>query len=528
MHSLLETPAQALEEDCLGSASAKPGIARVMSFPSQALIVVEHKQDWESYLPSDRLISVYEYLEASEKYISNPHLQIINLCRSYRYLENGYYCSLLAEARGQKVIPSVRTLNELAGSSIYRSCFDVLEKGLDQVLDQHAISHKMRFSLTLCFGQSPIQSLQALAWRLFKIFPCPILHVDFSKEAGWRIAGVRPGALHKLKASEQHDFANALGAFNRRIWQLPPSRSAARYDLAILHDPREVLPPSNAQALERFVRVGAQMGLNVELIGKKDYSRLAEYDALFIRETTRVDHHTYRFARKGESEGLVVMDDSSSILRCSNKVYLTDLLKRNALSMPGTEVLYRDHPEHLEKAARTLGFPMVLKIPDGCFSHGVVRVASVKELVNTCQTLFERSALLLAQEFLYTEYDWRIGVLNGQPIYACQYFMSSGHWQIYHHQSSGISLNGECCAVHLQDVPAQVVETAVRAARQMGDGLYGVDLKQCHNRVVVIEVNDNPNLDAGVEDACLGDDLYRTVLKEFVRRLELKRLGHSG
>ncbi|WP_434136801.1 RimK-like ATPgrasp N-terminal domain-containing protein [Pseudomonas luteola] len=72
----------------------------------QALIVVEHKQDWESYLPSDRLISVYEYLEASEKYISNPHLQIINLCRSYRYLENGYYCSLLGR---HPVIPNAST-----------------------------------------------------------------------------------------------------------------------------------------------------------------------------------------------------------------------------------------------------------------------------------------------------------------------------------------------------------------------------------------------------------------------------------
>ena len=43
--------------------------------------------------------------------------------------------------------------------------------------------------------------------------------------------------------------------------------------------------------------------------------------------------------------------------------------------------------------------------------------------------------------------------------------------------------------------------------------------------VFVIEVNDNPSIDAGVEDAYLGEDLYLRIMQEFLRRLELKRLG---
>jgi glutathione synthase/RimK-type ligase-like ATP-grasp enzyme len=42
---------------------------------------------------------------------------------------------------------------------------------------------------------------------------------------------------------------------------------------------------------------------------------------------------------------------------------------------------------------------------------------------------------------------------------------------------------------------------------------------------VVIEVNDNPNLDAGVEDRVLGEDLYRQVIGEFVERLDRRRAG---
>ncbi|MEJ2396418.1 MAG: hypothetical protein P8Z77_17080 [Candidatus Thiodiazotropha sp.] len=36
------------------------------------------------------------------------------------------------------------------------------------------------------------------------------------------------------------------------------------------------------------------------------------------------------------------------------------------------------------------------------------------------------------------------------------------------------------------------------------------------------EVNDNPSIDAGVEDAVLGSALYETIMQEFLRRLELK------
>lgn len=67
-----------------------------------------------------------------------------------------------------------------------------------------------------------------------------------------------------------------------------------------------------------------------------------------------------------------------------------------------------------------------------------------------------------------------------------------------------------------------MVDVALKAANLIGDGLYGVDLKQRGDEVFVIEINDNPNIESGVEDAYLKDELYRTVINEFVRRLELR------
>ncbi|WP_225920014.1 RimK family protein [Pseudomonas vanderleydeniana] len=494
---------------------------------SQLVIIVERKEDWASYFPCEDIVTAQEYLEQSLAGEPGKRVQVINLCRSYRYLGHGYYCSLLAEARGHRVIPSVKTISELTRKSLYGLALDDLDKTLGRALGDHLYRDTEGFTLTLYFGSTVIEPLQELARQLFEVFPCPILLVDFKKSNGWHVEGVKAGTLHKLREDQEDHFAQALDGFSRRIWRLPRSRRLARYDMAILHDPQEALPPSNARALDNFIRVGRGLGIDVELIEKKDYGRIAEYDALLIRETTSVDNHTYRFAKKAESEGVVVMDDPASILRCTNKVYLTDLLKSHGLGMPATEILYKERPEDFERVGDRLGFPLVLKIPDGCFSRGVIKVESQQALLEATAELFEHSVLLLAQEFFYTEYDWRIGVLNRKPIFACQYFMSKGHWQIYNHKAKGQDINGECRTLAIHEAPRAVVDLAVRTANLIGDGLYGVDLKQSGDKVVVIEVNDNPNLDAGIEDAYLQDDLYGLVLEEFVRRLELKRRGQA-
>ena len=139
----------------------------------------------------------------------------------------------------------------------------------------------------------------------------------------------------------------------------------------------------------------------------------------------------------------------------------------------------------------------------------------------TAQALLTQSALVLVQEYMYTEFDWRIGVLNRKAIFASKYFMSKDHWQIASRDASGQAKFGAAQAVTLDEVPADLLAHAVAAASLIGVGLYGVDMKMTDRGPVVIEVNDNPNIDAGNEDTVLGDEMYRTVLRDIVRRLDL-------
>src|SRR5690606_6966543 len=159
--------------------------------------------------------------------------------------------------------------------------------------------------------------------------------------------------------------------------------------------------------------------------------------------------------------------------------------------------VFSDTAEQVDSLIGELGLPMVLKIPDGSFSRGISKVEDREALGNALHGYLKQSAVVLAQAFMYTDYDWRIGVLNNRPLFACQYFMSKGHWQIYHHKDGGKTASGSARTVPIREVPPKVLRVALKAARLMGNGLYGVDLKQSGDQVVVMEVNDNPNIDAG-------------------------------
>jgi glutathione synthase/RimK-type ligase-like ATP-grasp enzyme len=491
---------------------------------SRLVIVVEKPTDWASFYPSAHVVPAIDYLKQPVGAGDEQRTQVINLCRSYKYLGLGYYVSLLAEARGHKVIPSVRTINDLRRRSLYGIDIEDLNQKLTRFLPEGS-RDATDFGLLVYFGRTNYAPLQDLARQLFEAFPCPLLRIEFERQKVWQIASIRPAGLHTLSDAQEDAFAEALDAFSRKLWRKPRARRKYRYDLAMLQDPAEAMPPSNRKALKHFVEAGRELGIEVDMIGRNDFARLAEYDGLFIRQTTALNDHTYRFAHRAEREGMVVIDDPVSILRCTNKIYLHDLLTARKLPTPRTETLLRDDPKKLAALPELLGLPIVLKIPDGSFSRGIVKAASVEELRAAAEQLFQHTALLLAQEYMYTEFDWRIGILNNQALYACQYFMSRGHWQIYNHAAKGAARSGDFRTLPVREAPPEVIRLALKATAPIGDGLYGVDIKASDKRLAVIEVNDNPNIDAGVEDAYLGEDLYRRIMEEFLRRLERKRLG---
>ncbi len=494
---------------------------------AQLFIVIEKKEDWRAFYPSAQVMTVDEYLNLPINE-STQTTHVVNLCSSYRYLSKGYYCSLLAEAKGHRVIPDVRAINDISRKSLYSLDLDDLNELIEQSKELSKTALSNEITVNFYFGRAPDPLLKDLGRRIFEIFSFPLLQVKFRKEKTWRFESLKPISLTGLDDQGENIFAESLDSFSHKIWRKNRAPKVYRYDLAILHNPEEKMAPSDSETLQKFITIGKSMGIYCDLLEKKDFSRLLEYDALFIRETTALNHHTYRFAKKAESEGLVVIDDPQSILRCTNKVYLSRLLSSRKIPTPKTMILDKDNEHTLTDAVKNIGFPMVIKIPDGSFSVGVVKAENVEDLTQKTKELFKKSVLLLAQEFLFTEFDWRIGVLNHKPLFACKYFMSKGHWQIYDHSVSDQNNWGQSQTLPIHKVPEKVVKTALKAANIIGNGLYGVDLKEKDGKVFIIEINDNPNIDHECEDAYLGDDLYAKVFDEFLRRLNLRSIGLIG
>jgi glutathione synthase/RimK-type ligase-like ATP-grasp enzyme/gamma-glutamyl:cysteine ligase YbdK (ATP-grasp superfamily) len=539
----------------------------------RVLIVVSDEADTEG-LPLDRVVSADEYLAGSEAHAGRDTV-ILNLCRSYRYRSKGYYVSLLADARGQHVLPSVETIEGMGEPfGLFRSLDEagvptvdgpemrarrrahpqagaaadepaaarersVRRPPLVRVVDSTGVGLRPAGTdevaeANVYLGSCADERFAAAAQAVYREWPAPILNLHLLHEDGvWKVTHVSPLSLHQLDTAERDRLATLLRdeALVLRRGSLAP-REETRAAVAVLADPEDMFSPSTPDTIERLERVAARLNVHVRRIGLEDTGKLGEYDALFIRALTGVREPAFQFALRAEALGMPVIDDTQSIIRCSNKVFLEELLRREGIPTPRTLVVTARVPW---EQIRELGDPFVIKLPDSSFSAAVHKISSQAEYRRHAAEMFRQSPLIIAQEYLPTEFDWRIAVLGGTLLFAARYYMARGHWQIRSGNGDDEAY-GRVEAVARDRAPRAVVELALRAAALIGDGLYGVDIKETPSGPVVIEINDNPNLDAGEEDTADGDAIYEDIVAFFVRRIEessrdthgAKRAGSNG
>lgn len=484
------------------------------------LLVVNNPNSWPLHIPGVVVTSARSYL-TDPAYSEDRSAKVFNLCRSYSYQSSGYYVSLLAAARGHKPLPDINTIQDLKSQYVIRALSEEME---EQIQSAFRRLQSKKFTLSIYFGRNTAKQYSSLSLRLFDIFQAPLLRAQFVKDGIWQLDSIRTIAVSNIPESHRRFVVEAATDYFSGRKRRARKRTVARFDIAVLHNPADKQSPSNSRALKKFQKAAEAVGLDFELITRDDMHRLAEFDALFIRETTAVNHHTFRFAQRAAAEGLIVMDDPNSILKCTNKVYLAELLTHYSVPIPKTMIV---HKNNTDKIISTLGLPCVLKQPDSSFSMGVTKVESEDELMHQVSQLLAKSDLIVAQEYLPTRFDWRVGICDRRPLYVCRYHMARRHWQVIKHDESGNTSEGAADTLSVGETPEDVVKTALKAANLIGDSLYGVDLKQVGQKCYVIEVNDNPNIDAGIEDAVLKDALYREIMGIFLKRIEMRKRGLS-
>ncbi len=270
-------------------------------------------------------------------------------------------------------------------------------------------------------------------------------------------------------------------------------------------------------ALMRLSQVARKMGYRVDFLFRPDMYKIPQYDAIYIRALTDPLNSAYVASRTAEMYNVRVIDDPESIRICCDKVNMYGHLTKHHVPIPKTRVAsHRDISIGLGRLLlRELGSPVVLKAPNSSFSKQVEKVTTADEFVAVAKRFLRRADRIVVQQFVSSSFDWRVGVLAGEPLYVCQYVIPKKRWKILTHTSDGRTIHGPVKGIPLRQAPRKLLSTAVKAANAIGSGLYGVDLKQCDTDFLVIEVNDNPTINAGDEDQANGE-LYERLIRHLM------------
>lgn len=479
-------------------------------------IVVNKPEKWEFSPEHVEIISAQEYL-TNPDFAHLKKARIFNLCKDYSYQSKGYYVSLLAEARGHLAIPTVKNIVDLREPKLVKIVSDEFDDLIQQSLKN---IKSQEFTLSIYFGQNVAQKYKELSAMFHRHFQIPFLQVKFNFNTKWNIKTIKAISEAEIPVDHKESmYYFAEQYFSKKRYDTPKN-TTYDYNLAILVQKDDPAPPSNPKAIKKFADLADKMGFYVEIVSAKDLSRLSVFDALLIRQSTEVNNEAYAFARKAQQEDIAIVDYPDAILKCCNKVFMAEALHNANIPTPETLIV---HKENKNDVLEKIGLPVVLKSPDSTFSFGVKKANTQEEYEKLVNKMLKDSELVIAQEFSYSEYDWRIGILDDKPIFACRYYMAKDHWQIYNwnaEKSDDKLGNADCLPI--EKVPKKILEVALKSAKLMGKGLYGIDVKEVDGKALVIEINDNPNIDVGVEDAFYGDKVYTDVLNALKNRLEKK------
>ena len=267
--------------------------------------------------------------------------------------------------------------------------------------------------------------------------------------------------------------------------------------------------------LMRFRDVAESLGHRSYFIFPVELKKIVKLDGLLIRSRTDPLNVSYVAARMATMRGIPVIDNPEAIRTCSDKVNMYLHLMRSEVPIPRTELLVRKElvPADAMAYFERLGAQIVLKEPSTSNSHRVKKVHRVEDFLQTARAYLKMADELVVQEYVESEEDWRIGVLNGRFLFASRYVLPRESDQVLAVDSEEIPYYG-IEMVRDDEVPGGAIDLAIQACQAIGSGLFSVDIKERQGKMYVIEVNDNPSLECG--EGILYPDIFERIIVELL------------
>jgi ribosomal protein S6--L-glutamate ligase len=234
---------------------------------------------------------------------------------------------------------------------------------------------------------------------------------------------------------------------------------------------------------------------------------LAGIDAVIPRVGASHAFYGASVVRQFEMMGTFSSNESQAIHRAHDKLRQLQLLARAGIGLPVTGFAHdvQDIDGILDAVG---GAPVVVKLLEGTQGKGVVLAETRKAAESVIGAFRELDANILVQEFIKEAggSDIRAFVVGRRVVAAMRRSAAPGEFR------SNIHRGGTAEKVKLTP---EERSTAVRAARQIGLAVAGVDMMRSNHGAVVLEVNSSPGLE-GIEEAT-GVDVAAKIV-EFLEK----------
>lgn len=265
-------------------------------------------------------------------------------------------------------------------------------------------------------------------------------------------------------------------------------------------------------ALTNFRLAAFEQGHELDFLFKSELKYIRNYDGILIRALTDPLNTSYVVARHAEMLGKRVLDHSSAILICCDKVNMYRRLEARGVPIPETRYLAESDLTAVTavRLFEELGVPLVLKAPNSSFSAYVDRVTTPEAFVKVGRRFLRRADRVVVQQYMPSDFDWRVITLAGRVLAVVKYAFAPAQWKLMDRTAEGEWAN--VVATPLAAADPQLLATALAASDAIGESLYGVDLKEIDGEYYVIEVNDNPTIAAGEEDQA-NPEIYAEIIR---------------
>lgn len=190
-------------------------------------------------------------------------------------------------------------------------------------------------------------------------------------------------------------------------------------------------------------------------------------DVVLVRTGAGTTEFAFRVLDALLIQGTRIVNSPESTALCADKWRCLHVLSAAGLPVPRTWLAHRCSRRQLDRVAKWLGFPCVLKPRSGAQGNGVTLVADERELRAALEK--QPSGTHLVQEYLSHSRgkDLRVIVVGGLPVAACCRVSRGDEWR------SNCTLGADAIPAPLN---SEMAKLAVLAARCLGCEICGVDL----------------------------------------------------